>query len=434
MTAPDPPADTIQDQRTRYVAASVTAPQIVVTSAEGARLQGADGTSYIDFAGGIGCQNIGHGAPQVVAAIHEQADRFLHQCFMVAAYEPYVDVCRRLAECSPCAGEQQKSVLFNSGAEAVENAVKVARFASGRPAVVTFLGGFHGRTLLALSLTSKMDPYKRGFGPFVEHVHTVPAPNEYRGVSSDAAIGELENLFSSEFDPASVAAVVLEPVQGEGGFVPMPADFPRRLLALCRTHGILYIDDEIQAGVGRTGPVWAIEHYGVKPDLVTSGKSLGGGLPLAALTGRAELMDVPPPGALGGTFGGNPLSCAAANAVLETVTSTAFQRQAKTLGDQLRERLNAIARRVGCVGDVRGLGPMLALELVRDRASREAAPELARESVAQARARGLLLLTCGEQGNVIRLLPPITIEQGDLETGLDILEQVLIQATATAAL
>jgi len=428
MSASETSGDEIQARRERYVARAVTAPAIVVTGAQGARVRGADGVSYIDFAGGIGCQNVGHGAPEVVAAIHRQVDRFLHQCFMVAAYEPYVEVCRQLAECSPCAGEDQKSVLFNAGAEAVENAVKVARFATGRPAVVSFRGGFHGRTLLALSLTSKIDPYKRGFGPFVEHVYFAAAPYEYRGVSSDAAIAGLEALFRSDLDPASVAAVVLEPVQGEGGFIPMPADFPVRLHEICQTHGILYIDDEVQAGVGRTGPVWAIEHYGVRPDLLVSGKSLGGGLPLSALTGRAELMDSPPPGGLGGTFGGNPVACAAAAVVLETVRSPEFREQATALGDRMRARLNAIADRVDCVGDVRGLGPMLALELVGDRASREAAPGLAREAVARARATGLLLLTCGEQGNVIRLLPPVTIGEDDLTLGLDLLERAVAGA------
>jgi 4-aminobutyrate aminotransferase / (S)-3-amino-2-methylpropionate transaminase / 5-aminovalerate transaminase len=428
MDTNEPLADAIQAERARYVSSSVTTPGIVITGAKGARLQGADGVSYIDFAGGIGCQNIGHGAPRVLAAIHRQVDRFLHQCFMVAAYEPYVDVCRRLSQCSPCAGADQKSVLFNSGAEAVENAVKVARFATGRPAVISFRGGFHGRTLLALSLTSKVEPYKRGFGPFVENVYCAAAPYEYRGVSSDAAITAFEALIHSQVEPASVAAIVLEPVQGEGGFIPMPADFPARLHELCRAHGILYVDDEIQAGIGRTGPVWAIEHYGVAPDLMVCGKSLGGGLPLSSLTGRAELMDAAPPGALGGTFGGNPVACAAAAVVLETVSGAEFRRQADALGEHLRARLNAIAAGVGCVGDVRGLGPMLALELVRDRVSHDPAPELARETVARARANGLVLLTCGEYGNVIRLLPPITIGEGDLTEGLDLLERALNDA------
>jgi 4-aminobutyrate aminotransferase len=252
------------------VSRAVSTPPIVVTGAAGARVEADDGRSYIDFAGGIGCQNLGHGDAAVVRAIHEQVDRYLHQCFMVGTYEPYVEVCRRLAELYPGEGEY-KSVLLNSGAEAVENAVKIARAATGRPAVIAFDRAFHGRTLLTMSLTSKVAPYKQGFGPFAPEVYRAPAPYEYRGIASDDAIRALEQLFKAHVDPHTVACVVLEPVQGEGGFIPMPLDFPRRLHELCHAHGILYVDDEVQAGVGRTGPVWAIEHYGVEPDLLVSG-------------------------------------------------------------------------------------------------------------------------------------------------------------------
>ena len=414
----------VRDARDRYVSAAVTAPPLVVTGAEGARIEADDGRSYIDFAGGIGCQNLGHGAAEVVEAIHAQVDRYLHQCFMVGMYEPYVEVCRRLAELYPGSGEY-KSVLLNSGAEAVENAVKVARAATGRPAVIAFDRAFHGRTLLTMSLTSKVTPYKRGFGPFAPEVYRAPAPYEYRGITSDAAIEGLERLFKSDVDPQSVACVVLEPVQGEGGFVPMPADFPRRLHELCRAHGILYVDDEVQAGVGRTGPVWAIEHYGVTPDLLVSGKSLGGGLPLAAVTGRADLMDAVHRGGLGGTFGGNPVACAAAAVVLDTVASPAFRVQADALGRRIRERLSLLASDLDCIGDVRGLGPMLAIELVAGDAP---APALVAATVAAARERGLLLLSCGLHGNVIRLLPPISIGDDDLAEGLDALEASLRHA------
>ncbi|MBA3347879.1 MAG: aminotransferase class III-fold pyridoxal phosphate-dependent enzyme, partial [Actinobacteria bacterium] len=298
-------SDRVTAERARYVARGVSTPRLVVARAEGARVEDVDGRSYLDFAGGIACQNTGHGYGPVVAAIHEQVDRFLHQCFMVGSYEPYVGVCRRLAESSPCAGENQKSILLNSGAEAIENAVKIARAATGRPGVIVFENGFHGRTLLTLAMTSKVRPYKAGFGPFPGEVHRAPAPYPFRGVTSDAAIAALERMFKSEVDAESVACVVLEPVQGEGGFIPMPTDFLRRLAELCARHGILWIDDEVQSGVGRTGPLWAIEHHeGLAPDLLVSGKSLGGGLPLAAVTGRAELLDAPGPGALGGTFGG----------------------------------------------------------------------------------------------------------------------------------
>ena len=311
--------------RQRYVSSGIATPRLVVTSAEGARVTDADGRTFVDFAGGIGCQNTGHRFAPVVDAIHRQADAFLHQCFMVGVYEPYVETCRLLAELSPCAGAEQKSILVNSGAEANENAVKIARAATGRPAVVVFDNAFHGRTLLTMTMTSKVHPYKAGFGPFAPEVYRAPAPYPYRGITSDDALAGLRKLFKSEVDPATVACVLLEPVQGEGGFVEMPPDYPARLLDLCREHGIVYVDDEVQSGVGRTGRMWAIEHYdGVEPDLLVSGKSIGGGLPLAAVTGRAELMDAVPPGGLGGTFGGNPLSCAAAVAVLEAVREPEF--------------------------------------------------------------------------------------------------------------
>src|SRR5438128_3123105 len=281
--------------RERYVARGVSPPSLVVSRAEGARVWDVDGREFLDFAGGIACQNLGHGPSAVVAAVHEQVDRYLHQCFMVGTYEPYVDVCRRLAELSPCSGVEQRSVLVNSGAEAVENAVKIARVATGRPAVVVFDYAFHGRTLLTMTMTSKVVPYKHGFGPFAPEVYRAPAPYPYRGIDPEAAVAALEHLFKADVDPATVACVVLETVQGEGGFMPMPADFLERLAALCREHGILYVADEVQSGIGRTGPVWAIEHSGVEPDLVVSGKSLGGGLPPAGVTGRADVVDAVPP-------------------------------------------------------------------------------------------------------------------------------------------
>jgi len=423
-------AQDVRAARERYVSSAVATPPIVVTAAEGARITADDGQTYVDFAGGIGCQNLGHGPDDVVRAIHEQVDRYLHQCFMVGTYEPYVEVCRRLSDLYPGAGGPYKSVLLNSGAEAVENAVKIARSATGRPAVVAFDRAFHGRTLLTMALTSKVVPYKRGFGPFAPEVYRAPAPYAFRGIDADAAVAGLLHLFKAEVDPASVACVVLEPVQGEGGFVPMPADFPPRLKEICEAHGILYVDDEVQAGVGRTGPVWAIEHYGVEPDLLVSGKSLGGGLPLAAVTGRPELMDAVGGGGLGGTFGGNPVACAAAAVVLDAVAAPAFREQANALGRAIRDRLNAIAAELPRVGDVRGLGSMLAFELVEDDVSRAPAPELAASVVAAARERGVLLLACGLYGNVIRLLPPITIADADLAEGLDALEAALREVAA----
>jgi 4-aminobutyrate aminotransferase / (S)-3-amino-2-methylpropionate transaminase / 5-aminovalerate transaminase len=408
--------------RERYVARGVATTPLVVARAEGARLWDVDGREYIDFAGGLGCQNTGHGF--AAAAIHEQVDRYLHQCFMVGMYEPYIEVCKLLDETWPAEGRETKSILLNSGAEAVENAVKIARTATGRTAVIVFDHAFHGRTSLTMAMTAKVVPYKQGFGPFPGEVYRAAAPYPYRGVSSDEAIESLLHLFKQDVDPATVACVVLEPVQGEGGFVAMPDDFPGRLKELCEKHGILYVDDEVQAGVGRTGPMWAIEHYGVEPDLIVSGKSLGGGLPLAGVTGSAELMDSVPPGGLGGTFGGNPLACVAAIEVLREVKSDGFRKRADELGTRIRARLEQLAARTAAVGDVRGLGPMLAVELT------EPTPELAKAVTSAARDRGLVLLSCGIYGNVIRILVPLTIDDALLERGLDLLEESLGDARA----
>ncbi|MGH3002172.1 MAG: aspartate aminotransferase family protein [Gaiellaceae bacterium] len=404
----------VQEARERYVARGISTPPLVVSRAEGARVWDVEGREYVDFAGGLGCANLGHSQPAVVAAVHEQADRYLHQCFMVGMYEPYVDVCRRLAELSPCRGEEQRSVLLNSGAEAVENAVKIARVATGRPAVVVFDNAFHGRTLLSMTMTSKVVPYKQGFGPFAPEVYRTPAPYPFRGVTEDDAIDALKRLFKGDVDPQSVACAVLEPVQGEGGFIAMTPDFPKRLQELLDRHGILYVDDEVQSGCGRTGPVWAIEHYGVAPDLLVSGKTLGGGLPLAAVTGRAEIVDTVPPGGLGGTFGGNPLSCAAAVAVLDALAGA--RPRAEQIGARLRERLEQMAP---AGSEVRGLGPMVAIELPE-----QSGDETTRITAA-ARERGLLLLSCGGYGNVIRILVPFAIGDEELERGLDILQECL---------
>ncbi len=413
-------SERIAADRARYVARGVSTPRLVVAHADGARITDVDGRSFIDFAGGIGCQNLGHRHPTVVEAVKEQAERYLHQCFVVGTYEPYVEVCRRLAELSPCGAGEQRSMLVNAGAEAIENAVKIARAATARPAVVTFEYAFHGRTLLAMTMTSKVNPYKRGFGPFAPEVYRAPAPYPYRGVSSDDAIGALEHLFKADVDPSTVACVVLEPVQGEGGFIPMSREYLLRLQGLCRSHGILYVDDEVQSGIGRTGEMWAVDHHeGVEPDLLVSGKSIGGGLPLAAVTGRAEVMDAVHVGGLGGTFGGNPLSCAAALAVLDIVSDETFLARAREHGAKLRARLDELAARHSDIGEVRGLGPMLAFEFA------ERSAEQAQAIISAAFDRGLVLLSCGLYGNVIRLLPPLTIGEEDLEEGLAILEESL---------
>jgi 4-aminobutyrate aminotransferase len=396
---------------------------LVVTRAEGAQVEAADGNLYLDFAGGIACQNTGHGFAPVVAAIHEQVDKFLHQCFMVGTYESYVEVCRRLAEHSPCAGENQKSILVNSGAEAIENAVKIARAATGGSGVVVFDNGFHGRTLLTMAMTSKCARTRPASGRSRPRSTGRLAPYPYRGIDSDDAIAALEHLFKSEVEAESLACVVLETVQGEGGFIAMPPDYLARLAEVCKEHGILYVADEVQCGVGRTGPMWAVEHYeGVEPDLVVSGKSLGGGLPLAAVTGRAEIMDVPAPGGLGGTFGGNPVACAAQPSCSTPSRSRRFALTRTSSARNCAAVSMKLSSRHEQIGEVRGLGPMLALEL------REQSADLAGKITAAAFERGLLLLSCGLYGNVIRLLPPLTVTDDELERGLQLLEESLAAA------
>jgi 4-aminobutyrate aminotransferase len=415
----------IRAARERYVARGVSTPSLVVARAEGARVWDVDGREFLDFAGGIACQNLGHGPSAVVAAVHEQVDRYLHQCFMVGTYEPYVDLCRRLDELWP-GDTATKSILVNSGAEAVENAVKIARAATGRAGVVVFDRAFHGRTSLTMAMTAKL-VYKQGFGPLATDVYRVAAPYPFRGISTEDALASLDLLFRQDVAPDAVACIVLEPVQGEGGFIPMPPEFVQALRRICDEHGIVYVDDEVQAGCGRTGTMWAIEQLGVEPDLLVSGKTLGGGLPLAGVTGRAELMDAVHVGGLGGTFGGNPVACAAALAVLDELTAPGFAEQAEHVGSLLRSRLDQVAARQPLVGEVRGLGPMLALEL------REPTPDAAKATTAAAFEKGLLLLSCGLDGNVIRLLPPLTASDEELERGLTLLEEALGDAGAERA-
>lgn len=404
-------------ERDRYVARGISASDLVVTRAWGARMWDADGREYLDFAGGIACQNLGHGPAAVVRAVHEQVDRYLHQCFMVGVYGPYVDVCRRLDDLWP-GDAATKSILVNSGAEAIENAVKIARAYTGRPGVIVFDRAFHGRTVLTMAMTSKL-VYKQGLGPLAPAVYRAPAPYPYRGVTVEDALHGLDLLFKQDVDPNEVACVVLEPVQGEGGFIPMPAEFVRALKERCERHGIVYVDDEVQSGCGRTGTVWAVERLHVEPDLLVSGKTLGGGLPLAAVTGKAAIMDSVHPGGLGGTFGGNPVCCAAAAAVLDELAAPGFRERADQIAALLRKRLDEIASRRPLVGEVRGLGAMLALELSEHTAA------AGKRVVARARERGLVLLSCGLDGNVIRLLPPLSATDDELERGLSILAESL---------
>src|SRR5436190_7020336 len=371
--------DRVIADRERFVARGVNTPPLVVARAEGAHIEDVDGQTYIDLAVGLRCQNLGHGYPPALEAMRAQIDQYLHQCFMVGMYEPYIDTCRRLSELSPCSGADQKSLLVNSGAEAVENAVKVARAYTGRSGVICFDHGFHGRTILTLAMTSKVVPYKKDMGPLAPDVFRAPAPYPYRDVDTDQALAGLQLLFKQDVDPERVACMVLEPVQGEGGFIPMPQDFVRELKRICEEHGIVYVDDEVQAGAGRTGTLWAIEHWGVEPDLLVSGKSLGGGMPMAAVTGRAEIMDTVPPGGLGGTFGGNPIACAAANATLDALTDGDMLARAQHVGEHLRKELDNMSSRVAQIGEVRGIGPMLALELVDD-PQKTPAPDLAAQT------------------------------------------------------
>jgi 4-aminobutyrate aminotransferase len=412
-------AEDIRAGRERYVPRGIATTDMTVARAEGPRIWDADGREYFDFAGGIACQNLGHNPEAVVRAVHDQVDRYLHQCFMVGLYEPYVEVCRRLDELWPGAAET-KTLLVNSGAEAVENAVKISRAATGRPGVVVFDRAFHGRTNLTMGMTSKL-VYKQSFGPFAPDIYRAPAPYPYRGVTTPDALAGLELLFAQDVDPQTVACIVLETVQGEGGFIPMPADFVRRLKEVCDQNGILYVADEVQSGCGRTGPPWAIEHVDVEPDVIVSGKTLGGGLPLAAVTGRAAVMDSVHPGGLGGTFGGNPVSCAAACVVLDALAEPGFRERAAEVGDLLRARLERLADGHAKIGEVRGLGPMLAVELVQK------SGDEAKRVTTGARENGLVLLSCGLYGNVIRVVPPLTATDEELERGLSILEHALTQ-------
>ena len=403
---------------------------IFADSAEGVWLHDVDGKTYLDFAGGLGVLNVGHRHPHVLAALRAQLDRYLHTCFHVAMYEPYVALAERLNEITP--GDfPKKTMLVNSGAEAVENAVKIARAATGRKAVITFEHAFHGRTLLGLSLTSKVDPYKVAFGPFAPEVYRVPYPYPYRcpqkhsGTCTAHVIATIEEAFRVQVDADDVAAVIIEPVTGEGGFIVPPPDFLPALADLCRQHGILLIADEVQTGFGRTGRVFAVEHAGVEPDLLVAGKSLASGLPLASVTGRADLMEAPQVGGLGGTYGGNPLACVAALAVIDVMQREGFLERAQAIGVHVLARFQTMQRRFPIIGDVRGLGAMVGMELVEDRESKTPARAATAQVLAGCLERGLLILKSGVYDNVIRILAPLVISDEDLERGLNILEEAL---------
>ena len=420
----------LQAERERWVAASVFTQPLFVDHAHGARITDVEGREYIDFVGGIGSLNCGHTPDAVVAAVQEQAARYMHQMYSVVQYEGYIETVKRMVACHPGEGPF-KGLLLNSGAEAVENAIKIARYATKRNAIICFDQGFHGRTLVGMSLTSKPMPYKKGMGPFAPEIYRSPAPYLYRGITTELALDGFRKVLKSQIDPSEVAAVILEPVQGEGGFLPMPKEFIQGVHAICQEHGILYISDEVQAGMGRTGTPSAIEHYGISPDLATWAKSMGGGMPVSGVTGRADLMDAVHPGGLGGTFGGNPVSCAAAIVALDQVLDADFQVHATAFGDNLRARLDAIASRHACVGEVRGLGAMLAIELVKDPVTKEPAAEEVGRIVDLARERGLILMGSGLYGNAIRVLVPLVATKDDLDEGFAILEETLAEVFAS---
>jgi 4-aminobutyrate aminotransferase/(S)-3-amino-2-methylpropionate transaminase len=429
---PGPASRALLARRARAVPRGVPAvTPIAVVHAEGAVLTDADGNRFIDFAGGIGVVNTGHRHAGVVAAVRAQLDRYAHVCFPVSTYEPYVELAERLNRITP--GSHEKRTFFvNSGAEAVENAVKVARAFTGRQAIVCFEHGFHGRTNLTLALTSKVMPYKKGFGPFAPEVYRLPFPYCYRCSRAAGAVGVqqccmasrryLDELFAATVDPGSVAAIVMELELGEGGFIPAPVGFVQALAGFARDHGILFVADEIQTGFGRTGRMFASEHYGLEPDVITTAKSLAGGLPLAAVTGRADVMEAAQVGGLGGTYGGNPLACAAALAVLDAMETERLPERAQRAGDRIRGRFCHWATRFSWVGDVRGLGAMIGLELVGDRESR--APDKARTGrlLTAALERGVVLLSAGTYGNVVRVLAPLTADDAVLDEGLDAME------------
>ena len=415
----------LQQLRERYLPRGLsTAHPVFVDHAKGAEVWDVDGRRYIDFAGGIGVMNVGHGHPHVMEAVQAQLERLTHSSFQVLMYESYLRLAERL--CGLVPGDFPKKALFlSTGAEGIENAIKIARAHTGRPAVISFRGGFHGRTLLALTLTGEVQPYKQNFGPYAPEVYHAAYPYEYRGWSSEHAMAALDDVFSSAVAPERVAAVLIEPVLGEGGFVQAPAAFLRELRALTERHGILLIADEVQSGYGRTGRFLAIEHSGVIPDLVVVAKSLAAGFPLSGVVGRAEVMDAPDPGGLGGTYGGNPVACAAALAVLDVMRDERLPERAARMGEVLEERMRGWAADYPLIGDVRVLGAMAGLELVTDRLTqRPAAAEVGRV-LASARERGLIVLRAGVHHNVIRTLMPLTISDEQLDAGLDILEAAL---------
>lgn len=406
---------------------------VFIKRAANAEMWDVEGKRYIDFASGIAVLNTGHNHPKIVAAVRSQLDDFSHTCFQVTPYEVYVKLAERLNKLFP-GSEPKKTMFLTTGAEAVENAIKIARAHTGRPGVISFAGGFHGRTMMGMALTGKVVPYKVGFGPLPSEVFHLPFPNAYHGVSVDDAISALEQLFRADIEPSRVGAIILEPVQGEGGFNVAPPQFLQALRRTCDEHGIVLIMDEIQTGFARTGRMFACEHAGIEPDLVVMAKSLAGGFPLSAVSGKSHIMDAPVPGSLGGTYAGSPLACAAAHAVLDTIEAEDLIARANHVGDVITARLRemqATNALKGIIGDVRGVGAMIAMELVQDGDANKPAPEFTKALVQAAAKRGLVILACGVRSNVIRFLAPLTIEDAVLEEGLATLRECLVELATT---
>jgi 4-aminobutyrate aminotransferase / (S)-3-amino-2-methylpropionate transaminase / 5-aminovalerate transaminase len=400
---------------------------IFMAAAEGATLEDVDGNRYLDFAGGIGCLNVGHRSPRVMSALREQLEKHLHLCFAVTPYESYIALAEKLNALAP-GKAPKKTIIVNTGAEAVENAVKIARAFTKRPAVICFEDAFHGRTLLTMTLTSKTHPYKAGFEPFASDVYRIPFAYPYRaekGATAETFADHLVDAFKRIVAPESVAAVIAEPVLGEGGFIVPPKDYFALLQKICRQHVILFIADEVQSGFARTGKWFASEHFGIEPDLVTMAKSLGGGMPIAAVTGRAEIMDAPGVGALGGTFCGHPLSCAAALAAIETIEKENLLSRSVAIGRRFEERARAWQKKWPLVGEVRGLGGMCAMELVRDAATREPADAETKQVARFCYEHGLITITAGTFNNVIRILVPLVVTDEQFDEGLNVIESAL---------
>src|SRR5213595_285856 len=437
LNIPGPKSRELLARRQEFVARGVgSTMNVFAAKADGAIIEDVDGNRYIDFAGGIGAMNIGHARLEVTRAIAEQAAKFTHTCFSVMMYEPYIALAEQLVKLTP--GEfPKKAIFFNSGAEAVENAVKIARWATERPAIIVFDNAFHGRTLMTMTMTSKVKPYKYRFGPYAPGVYRAPFPYPYRmNMTAEESIvyciQELERMFTGVVAPDQVAAIIVEPVQGEGGFMVSPPGFLRALKEVCEKHNILFVADEIQSGFCRTGRMFAVEHDGVEPDLLIIAKSMGAGMPISGVVGRAEVMDVPPPGTLGGTYSGNPVACAAALAVLDLYEKEDLAARSREIGKAVIKRFVKLQEKYSLVGDVRGLGGMVAMELVKDRGTKEPDSQAASDILAAAHKRGLVLIKAGMYDNVLRVLVPLCVTDEQLQLGLDIFEDAFTSVAETA--